>query len=633
MLHTNLRTEQDLSLRSSPKPSQRTNPNKNIRSSQARTPRPTLIKTGFPYLFSRVDSKSLCTYQYRRRLLDSSIQRSLLTDDFATAILRTQELNRATEIVLDKVRETMARTTVRNEKEFTGMSESIKKKSQSNDLPYHVIKKALNETYDRVLSKYKIRMNEEGPYSPEGLHELQKTFDSAAEWNAVLNSLPGDQPTPAEVLANMAGLTNITEKDLSLVASQRPGMLKALSYAINEYNYAVQEFGDNAHNLFENQSLESVPEQNHSKSSQRITIQDLIDDFTIDKESGKAWTPKSAGEIASILACMKDILHALGVQSPSDLSSDIVIAFKKVLTALPKNPIERKIYLKDLEGSSGDQIKNRTREALENGACISTTTVNKYLIRVSALMDFATNHSYIDRNFFNKLTIKQKKRKSDARKAYTPAQIQVIIKTILEKSNLKGANLKPFHRWLPLLGIFTGARLNELCQIYLGDISEREGIPCISITDKRPDQRLKNLSSERVIPIHPELINLGFLNFVHELRGKKESRLFPELILGRDGYSKNASRWFASFRKEVLSTGDGLVFHSFRHTAATQMKRKGVGEGYAAAILGHSHDSMTYGHYGKGYTAQQLLGALEDGLVDLYSAILCKSCPAGLCKV
>ncbi len=520
----------------------------------------------------------------------------------------------------------MAKTSEKSDEQPTGGTKTTKNNSRPQELPFHIIKKALDETYDRVLSRYKDRMDEDGPYSLKDMQKLQGSFDNDAEWNAVLNSLPGNNPNPAELLADMAGLIDINEKDLSLIASLRPGMLKALSYAINEYNSAIQEFGAKDPDPAGNRSLKPVLGQYKSGSPERSTeeeptksIQDLIDSFIAEKKLGKAWTEKSSGEIASILGCMRDILHALEVQSPSDLSFGIARAFKDTLIALPANPTQRKTYLKDIEGNGRGQAKIQGKVAQDAKVdCISITTVNKYLIRVNALMDYALKHGFIDRNFFVGLSIKQTKRKSDTRKEFQPEQVQIIIKAILERSNIKGAKTKPFHRWLPLLGIYTGARLNELCQIYLDDINEKDGgITCICITDKREDQRLKNLSSEREIPIHPELKRLGFMEFVQEQRDKGENRLFPELPHGRDGYSKNASKWFASFRREILPEANDLVFHSFRHTAATEMKRKGVQEGLAASILGHSVESMTYGHYGKGYTAQQLLDALTEGLADL----------------
>lgn len=615
MLHTNLRTEQDLSIIPSSKPSKRTNPNTNKRSFKAGTLRSTLTKTGVPFLFSRVDSQGDCTYQYRRRLHDSSIQRSLLTDDFGTAILRTQELNRITQIVFDAIRKSIAVIARSNDEQLVEKTKAAMNKSKPQNLPFRLIKSALDKAYDKALARYKAKMDKEGPYSEIGMEELQATFDQDAAMNDLLESLPErNSPTVTDVMVEMAGLKDVSEKDISLIVSQRPSMLRDLLAAIKEYNSFIQKYGAKEPFSSVTGPLDSSSGQPHEESSK--SIQELIDAFIRDKKLGEAWTEKSAGEIASILTYMQDILFALGVESTSDLSFDKATTFKDALLALPAHKTHRDAYLNHLRGGGELRTRDQVNEVY-NCECLSITTVNKYLVRVKALMDHAYRHGFVERNFFGGLTIKQTKRKGDARKEYTPEQVQIIVREIQDRSNLKATKSKPFHYWLPLLGIFTGARMNELCQSYLDDISEVDGILCILITDKRPDQRLKNRASERIIPIHSELIRLGFLDFVQELRAKGESRLFPELPEGRDGYSKNAIRWFGSFRRKVLPTGDGLVFHSFRHTVATEMKRKGVEVGLAAAILGHSVDSITYEHYGKRYAAQQLLDALTDGLRDL----------------
>ena len=85
-------------------------------------------------------------------------------------------------------------------------------------------------------------------------------------------------------------------------------------------------------------------------------------------------------------------------------------------------------------------------------------------------------------------------------------------------------------------GLYTGAHLNELCQLYVNNIKEIDKIWCIDINRNTNDKKLKNASSERVIPIHPKLIELGFLNFLKEQKKKNSQRLFSHLTLGSDVY-------------------------------------------------------------------------------------------------
>ena len=83
------------------------------------------------------------------------------------------------------------------------------------------------------------------------------------------------------------------------------------------------------------------------------------------------------------------------------------------------------------------------------------------------------------------------------------------------------------------------------------------------------DKKLKNASSERVIPIHPKLIELRFLDFVKEQKKNNSQRLFSHLKLGSDGYIKNVSRFFnVKWLPEIGVKTSKKSFHSPRHTFA-----------------------------------------------------------------
>lgn len=104
---------------------------------------------------------------------------------------------------------------------------------------------------------------------------------------------------------------------------------------------------------------------------------------------------------------------------------------------------------------------------------------------------------------------------------------------------------------------------------------------CIHVNGNHPDQKLKNLSSERLIPIHSSLIELSFLEFSSKKKQLGHQGLFPELSPHKNsGDGVHLSRWFAGVRKRIgLETVTGkLDFHSFRHTLADHLKQKGVAE-------------------------------------------------------
>jgi integrase len=110
--------------------------------------------------------------------------------------------------------------------------------------------------------------------------------------------------------------------------------------------------------------------------------------------------------------------------------------------------------------------------------------------------------------------------------------------------------------WLPLLSLFTGARQSELAGLKASNIREDEatGTPLMYIvSDRRTGRRLKTKSSERVIPIHPQLIKLGFLTLVAERRRESaDAWLFPLVSpeKGRAGVKAWSKWWVAICENE-----------------------------------------------------------------------------------
>jgi len=242
---------------------------------------------------------------------------------------------------------------------------------------------------------------------------------------------------------------------------------------------------------------------------------------------------------------------------------------------------------------------------------LSVITVNKKLIRVSALLQWASIH-YGTKNPMIGLSIKvsAKVKVSNARDALSETKIRQLFREAPVTNELKA----PYRAWLPRLAAYTGARLGELAQLYLDDFSVIDGHPCILIRASHPDQSIKTATSERVIPIHPKLIAMGFLSFVEKQRLSGHERLFPEIKKQvTRGYSHQVSKWFYTF-KVKLGWGERDTLHGIRHAVATQLKHKEFGSDLVAGLLGHSHGSITFDRYGKEYKVEnmlKLINALE----------------------
>lgn len=154
---------------------------------------------------------------------------------------------------------------------------------------------------------------------------------------------------------------------------------------------------------------------------------------------------------------------------------------------------------------------------------------------------------------------------------------------------------------LIMLGLYTGARIEELCQLRVDDVIVEDNHRALRINQS------KTQAGARTIPIHP-LIN----DIVDELIYKSEDGY---LILSKSENQYNErsiglGRRFGRL-KLALNFGPELVFHSLRKTVTTKLEQAGVIEGVAADIVGHEKQTMTYGLYSGGTSMAQKMEAIS----------------------
>jgi integrase len=140
----------------------------------------------------------------------------------------------------------------------------------------------------------------------------------------------------------------------------------------------------------------------------------------------------------------------------------------------------------------------------------------------------------------------------------------------------KPAYWYPFEFWLPLLGLYAGIRIKEGAQLHLRDVRQVAGVWVLDINQITRDKSLKNNQSVRLIPIHLELIRLGFLVYCDRLRVEGFQRVFPELTYANSPakYAKEPGRKMSSMLEKLGMPRDGTrVFHSLRHNCNNTLLR------------------------------------------------------------
>ena len=146
----------------------------------------------------------------------------------------------------------------------------------------------------------------------------------------------------------------------------------------------------------------------------------------------------------------------------------------------------------------------------------------------------------------------------------------------------------PHQYWTPVIGLFTGARLSEICQLTTGDIKEyAPGAWQISFNDdedgeddddgsrRKSNKRLKNKSSRRVIPVHPQLVELGLIDYWKKRKKEGDVNLLGVEAAEKDGYGKVPGDFFRNrlLREYVGINSETKVFHSFRYTFITRLRQ------------------------------------------------------------
>lgn len=297
----------------------------------------------------------------------------------------------------------------------------------------------------------------------------------------------------------------------------------------------------------------------------------------------------------------------------ASLSRSDIVAFKDKLLKLPTN------YTKRFKGMTAPQaIASNESRGL---ATLNTRTINgKYLTAARSFLAWAKDNDLHDENPASNIKAAGSKRRG-TRRDRDPFTIEDL-QTIFSAPLFTGCRSEHFvhepgpvrlwdHRyWLPLLGLWTGARLNELAQLTPSDVCEIDGVPCIDINDKK-GKILKTSSSVRRIPVHPELARLGFLEFAASAKAAAQAKLFPDLKPSADGYESSPfSKLFSRFLAKVGVKTSRNSFHSFRHSFSDATRQIQMPDSLRKRLMGHEDQSTTEGHYGAGYDTRTLAAAL-----------------------
>lgn len=256
--------------------------------------------------------------------------------------------------------------------------------------------------------------------------------------------------------------------------------------------------------------------------------------------------------------------------------------------------------LESLTTACGVGLTNSLKRWAESKGRSQTTASNRHS-EICTLLKVANRKGWCAVDPMQGTSIKKQKTE---REPWTPDDLKRLFSAPLFDSyalpKASKAGLDAAY-WVPLLGLFTGARISELCQLRTDDVSEgAEGLVIEIRESTEHGQKLKNDNSHRAIPVHSELIRLGFRDYWKAIveAGTTPGSLFPVLPQsGMNGAGGQFGKWFGEFKK-AQGFDTSRTFHSFRHTLETELGFAGVGQTLVDAITGHAGQGIGRTTYG-----------------------------------
>nr|WP_172727694.1 site-specific integrase [uncultured Acidovorax sp.] len=204
----------------------------------------------------------------------------------------------------------------------------------------------------------------------------------------------------------------------------------------------------------------------------------------------------------------------------------------------------------------------------------TATTADNILVSLRALFNVARDKGWLTSNPLERLRVRIGGKESEGREPWTKEELGLIFSDPLWTKHAIPTDKKAGKEaayWIPLIACYTGARLSEIAQLWTDNVATEAGREAFEFkANAQRGQKLKNLGSWRAVPMHPELIRLGFCKYVQSLL---EGELFPHLPkAGKNGAGGQFGKWFGTFKSAKGFTSPAKSFHSFRHLVATELR-------------------------------------------------------------
>ena len=319
-----------------------------------------------------------------------------------------------------------------------------------------------------------------------------------------------------------------------------------------------------------------------------------------------------AGSVSDFNTVVNRFIKICGDKDIREYTKKDFVRFKKVLLEYPSF-----INEKD-KGLSVDEILEKYKKDRK----VSSTTIRKkYFSVMKVIFNYARSNGYITENPVESVKVIAAEKNEPTRVPYSIQQIEMVLSSSLFRERVDD-KLREY-RFIILLAIFTGARMEEIARLQTADMGEEDDIPYIFIRAHDEDgHTIKTFSARRRVPIHPRLMSeFGFRSFVEEKRRERQKYVFPVMNRGKVGskgaISHNFSRWYGVYLDEIGLKDRKLTFHSYRHSWKLFGRRAGIDRSVLDVIQGHSVRSVSFDYGRDAYGAPYPLKVLYEAVLAI----------------
>ena len=329
------------------------------------------------------------------------------------------------------------------------------------------------------------------------------------------------------------------------------------------------------------------------------TVENLIEAYEADKAA--SWSGSSKKAVVPVFRVLRDVFAGRELAS---ITRDDARRAVKLLEGLPTQLGRRK----ELIGLTPRQAVDKAQEL--SLPTLAPKTINDgYLLHIASMFNWARKEQWVSSNPFEGLRVFDPVDDAERRDPFTVEQLNALFRGRPWQGPWRAGARAPGAFWVPLLCLFHGLRNGEAAGLRVQDVGEEDELPVLYI---RPygEKRLKTKEARGTLPVHPELLRLGFLRFVAERKEAGADLLFPEGTTNSRGQvAAKLGERFSAHVKALGLIGRKLGMHSFRHNFEDRLRAAELPERTALALARRT-EAGSSSVYGKGLSARQKTEAL-----------------------